>query len=249
MVYSNRELEARELIRNWLISEGQWNLEANLEQLTDLEGGFVDRFNFFMPYIPESSRESVLISGCSAGSEHFVARRFGFQKVYGTEVDKSLVDIATFRLEEESDFFVSHYDGVKLPFSDLSFSFVYSGHVIEHTYNPALYFAEHLRVIKSGGYFFLEFPNRYFYRELHTNTHSFEWLPLYLRNMVLRLFGSPLLNKNAEKRHMYNLVRTTLLPVSMWQIRHYLKNSKRGGRVIAIQYPAPGYVRCLLKIN
>lgn len=248
MLDPNRELQTRELLRQWLVSQNQWNLEDNLNQLTDLEGGFVDRFNFFLPHIPDYFRDSILISGCSAGSEHFVARRFGFQRVYGTEVDESLVDIASFRFAGENDFFVHHYDGINLPFPNFSFGFVYSGHVIEHTHNPYLYFAEHLRVVKPGGYFFLEFPNRYFYRELHTGTHSFEWLPLPLRNIVLRLFESRLLNTSAERRHLYSLVRTGLSPISLWQIRYYLSSSRRGGRIVATQYPAPGYVRCLLKI-
>lgn len=246
---NDRELQARKLIREWLISKNQWNLEDNLIQLTNIEGGFVSRFDFFVPYIPESFRESMLISGCSAGSEHFVARRFGFEKVFGTEIDDSLVDIARFRLKEEHNCFVSHYDGVTLPYSDSSISVVYSGHVIEHTPDPSRYFSEHLRVIKPGGYFFLEFPNRYFYKELHTGTNSFEWLPLKLRNLVLRLHELPILNHNVEKRHLYKLVRTTLLPISMWQIRRYLKRSRRGGVEVAIQHPEPGYVRCLLRVN
>lgn len=249
MKNEDREMQARELIREWLVSKHQWNLEDNLEQLTDIEGGFVSRFDFFVPYVSESFRESFLISGCSAGSEHFVARRFGFDKVLGVEIDQSLVDIARFRLEGEPNCHVSYYDGISLPYSDSSISVVYSGHVIEHTPDPSQYFSEHLRVIKPGGYFFLEFPNRYFSTELHTGTKSFEWLPLKLRNLILRLHELPFLNHNAEKRHLYKLVRTTLMPISLWQIRQYLKRSQRGGDVVAIQYPAPGYVRCLLKVN
>lgn len=249
MTPQEREVHANSMIRSLLTRQGQWNLEDNINQLHSTEGGFVSRFDFFVPFIPKQFLESILISGCSAGSEHFVARRFGFDNVFGTEVDTDLVEIAKFRLEDQPSYHVDYYDGMSLPYADASFSVIYSGHVIEHTSNPFQYFCEHVRVLKPGGYFFLEFPNRYHYKELHTGTLSCEWLPARLRSLALRLLENSFITPNAKKRELYRLVRTTLHPIGLWQIRHFLKKSHRTGEVVAVQYPALGYVRCLLKVN
>lgn len=237
--------EVRERILAFLRSQHQSNLEKNLEELLTLDGGFVERFHFFMPLIDETAKERLLISGCSAGSELLVARRFGFQELFGTEVTKELVDIARMRLQ--SGMMVDLYDGSHLPYKDNSFSMIYSGHVIEHTPSPRDYFAEHLRVLRPGGYFFLEFPNRYHTRELHTGLPSLEWLPLALRNKALSFMASSFSPAKKHQRPYYDLVRRTLQPVSVWQIRKYLRDfGTPRSRIIAIQMPAPGFVRMLL---
>lgn len=242
------DLSVKEMVLDYLKSQNQWNIEKNLAELLDLSGGFVGRFDFFLPFLSPASFESILISGCSAGSELIVARQCGFIRVVGTEVNKDLINICKARVSSKDNFTVDLYDGEALPYKNDEFDVIYSGHIIEHTPDPFAYFKEHFRVLRPGGFFFLEFPNRYHSIELHTATPSFEWLPLALRDLVLRLLSSRLSPYDQVKRSYFDLVRTTLRPVSIWQIKSFMKKAGLPtSRVVATQIPAPGFVRILVQ--
>lgn len=244
---SSQDEDARELLRAYLRSIHQPNVEKNVEELMS-STGYGDRFDFFVPYLHESAKERLLISGCAVGSEHIVARQYGFREICGTEVSTHYVDIARARLSGQEGFFVDKYDGDKLPYADNSFSVVYSGHVIEHTMSPFEYFREHYRVLQPGGFFFLEFPNRYHRRELHTGVRSVEWLPKPLRACACRVLGGPWSPLDDRRRLCYRDILNTLSPISIWQIRLFMyRVGGLASRVVAIQRPAPGFVRMLLR--
>jgi len=246
---SNRTADtARERLRAYLTKSGQWSVEKNIDELFDLAGGFVGRFDFFLPHLPEQAFDRILISGCAIGSEHIVAQRVGFKEAFGTEVSQELVDIAKLRLEGHSNCRVDYYNGLRLPYPAEHFTTVYSGHVIEHTSSPFEYFAEHMRVLKPGGFFFLEFPNRYHWTELHTGTFSFEWLPLALRSLALKAAASSFSPASAKNREFYDLVRRTLQPVSNWQLRQFMRKlGLKSSKIVATQVPAAGFMRALIR--
>ena len=241
------EERARLLLSDYLHRIRQPNVDANIEHLMS-QSGFRERFEFFVPKIDESAKESLLISGCAVGSEHLVAREFGFQKIFGVEVTSDYVSIARERLSDVKDTQVDFYDGRHLPYADNFFSMIYSGHVIEHTPKPYEYFREHLRVLKPGGFFFLEFPNRYHWKELHTGLPSVEWMPKTLRRLVLKALRSPR-SPLAEKTKLYlNDIEKTLQPISIWQVRLYLAGSGlSSSKLVSIEKPLPGFVRILMK--
>lgn len=243
-----KEERLREMVIAHLVGRNQRNLEKNIHELLDTEGGFVERFMFFVPMLDEAAKDRILISGCSAGSEFVVAKRFGFKAAAGVEIHQSLVDICRVRLEDDPDCEVAIYDGKKLPYSDGEFGTIYSGHVIEHTPEPFEYFREHFRVLRPGGFFFIEFPNRYHHTELHTGQQSFEWLPLPLRNAALDIMSTSLVTRDKRKRELYSIVRKTLKPISASLIEQYARKlGSRSTRIIATQVPAPGFMRVLLQ--
>jgi len=233
------EEATKESISQYLKNLGQINLEQNVNNLMNIDGGFIDRFNYFTPLINDETRKKMLISGCSIGSEMIVAKKFDFEEIYGTEVTTEYVNIAKKRLANDNSMHVDLYDGARLPYTDDFFSMICSGHIIEHTKNPRSYIEEHLRTLKKGGFFFLEFPNRYNLIELHTGEKSFEWLPLFLRNRLLKHLS--------KKKPLYNYVLKDLMPISIWQIALYSFFSKDRGIITSIQIPATGYVRMLIK--
>lgn len=235
----NLEGAAKNATSRYLDAIHQVNLEANLKNLFDIEGGYVSRFEYFSPYLRDSDKQRLLISGCAVGSEMIVAKRYGFQDVYGTEVSEEYVKIARTRLKNDPTIHVDYYDGRYLPYQDSFFSMIYSGHVIEHTSSPFLYLKEHLRVLSKGGIFFLEYPDRYHYVELHTGLKSYEWLPYGLRNLVLVFL--------ARKEKLYRDVLEGLKPVSIWQIKLYWLLAHEKYAIIDIQKPAPGYIRMIIK--
>jgi SAM-dependent methyltransferase len=232
----------------YLIEAGQSNPEINADRLFSLEGGFVSRFNYFLPYLDENAMHHLLISGCVAGSELIIARKYGFQEIYGTEISEEYIEIARLRLASAKGFHVDLYDGLHTPYDNEQFTMVCSGHIIEHTESPIKYFRECMRILSRDGYFFLEFPDRYHKIELHTNLPSVDFLPSPLRQLALKFLSSKLSPFSPIKRSYYNEVLKTLKPISVWQIRLYLVlNGYFKARILHKYSPAPGYVRMLIK--
>lgn len=242
-----REEACRILLKQYLTRIGQEPIDLNVDQLFAIEGtGVSSRFNYFVPRMPISTRQRLLVSGCAAGSEMIIARQYGFQEIFGTEVAQDYVDITRERLENQEGFEVLLYDGLKLPFPDNTFSAAVSGHIIEHTRSPFHYLKEHIRVLAAGGFLFLEFPNRYHATELHTGLPSLEHLPWPLRSIGLRYRASRFSRYSEAERKLYQAILRTLRPVSTWQIKLYLFFSGERSRVVHHYSPAPGFVRLLV---
>jgi SAM-dependent methyltransferase len=243
----DRETACQAVLREYLTRVGQEPVDRNVDELFSLESGVCDRFDYFTPRIPESARRRLLVSGCAAGSEMIIARRYGFQEILGTEVAPEYVQITQRRLVNSNGFGVVLYDGHRLPFSDDTFTAIASGHIIEHTPSPYDYLKEHMRVLAPGGFFFLEFPSRYHLVELHTGLPSLEYLPRGLRLLGLRYCASEFSIFSPNKRRLYESIRRTLQPVSVWQIKLYLLMMREWKpRVIHHYSPVRGYTRLLI---
>ncbi len=243
-----RERASRNRLVQLLVRRGQHGVEENTEQLFSLQSGVCDRFDYFSARMPPGTRRRLLVSGCAVGSEMLIARLYGFRQVCGTEVDAELVDIARERLDGATGFEVIQYDGRRVPYDDGSFTAIVSGHIIEHTPSPFAYLEEHLRLLATGGWLFLEFPDRYHPVDLHTGLPSLEYLPGPLRALALRYRASRFSRYSPEQRRRYLDVLGTLKPVSRWQIALFLWLSGNPGERIVHSYsPLPGYVRMLVE--
>jgi SAM-dependent methyltransferase len=241
------EAACRARLTEYLTRVGQQPVDKQAEELFSLDSGVRDRFNYFAPRMPESARPRLLVSGCAAGSEMIIARRYGFQEIFGTEIVRDYVEITNQRLLGHEGFRALLYDGRDLPFAGDTFSAVVSGHIIEHTPSPYDYLREHMRVLAPGGFLFLEFPNRYHHIELHTGLPSLEYLPAPLRSLGLRYLASRFSMFSPAQRRRYDDVRRTLQPVSVWQIKAYLSRmGYRNSRVVHHYAPVPGYTRMLI---
>ncbi len=212
---------------------------------------YESRFHYLHSVIgPEvfNARSRILISGCGVGSEMIVARKFGFGPVHGIEVEDIWCRTTRSRLRCIPDMHTSYYDGDYLPYVDESFEVIASGHVIEHTRDPALYIRESLRVLTPGGFLSLEFPHRHHHIELHTGLLSFEWLPRPVRNSVLLVLSSRLapLRPNAKSGYR-RILRTRLQQISMRGIRHMLRKSGYAASILDVVRPAPGIIRCVIR--
>ena len=191
---------------------------------------------------------NLLVSGFSVGSEMVVARYFGFGEIYGVEVEEFLVDICRDRLKYFPFMFPSFYDGNILPYQNEQFHVVTSGHVIEHTQNPALYLNECMRVLVPDGFLTLEFPNRYHKKELHTNLPSFEWLPRPVRNACLRLLSSRVSPFSDRVKDRYrSIVDTNLQQISVSGVKKILKRNGQPAFIRDITSAAPGIIRCIIQ--
>lgn len=239
----------RTQLRAYLTGIGQWSIDKNIEELVSLESGVCERFQYFLSKVPATVLARLLVSGCSVGSELIIARnQFGFQNITGTEVVADYIKIAHERLIGQEGIRVDLYDGKHLPYADNEFTALASGHIIEHTPSPYEYLCEHMRVLAPGGYFFLEFPDRYHPIELHTNLPSVEHLPWPIRDLALIYRASFLSPYPPEKRKLFSLVRRTLKPVSVDLIRKFLKSiDPKNSRILHHYEPAPGFMRLIIE--
>ncbi|WP_298067978.1 class I SAM-dependent methyltransferase [uncultured Mailhella sp.] len=97
---------------------------------------------------------SVLDAGCGEGEQMYITRTIlPDAEITGVDVSCSLIykDIGTFVACDLSK--------DKLPFTDESFDYVYSQHVIEHLEDPLHFIKECKRVLKPGGVLYIECPD------------------------------------------------------------------------------------------
>lgn len=231
-------------LRSYLRSVGQQHFEKNLAELI-APGNFEDRFAYFDRFVPPAAKNAILVSGSAAGTELVVARQHGFELAIGTEVKPFLAALATRRVAGIGRCWSVVYAGDQLPFREGAFSAVAAGHVIEHTPNPSEYLSEHLRVLRPGGFMFLEFPDRNHPIELHTQLVGFEWAPGPIRDRFYEyLTAAHWLN--GDQRRMYHEVRTELQALSVSDIARMLARGNRAARVSHAYKPAPGFVRMVI---
>ena len=145
--------------------------------------------------------KNVLVSGCSSGGELITFHEKGAKKVIGTEVNPKLIKLANIRVRNIKEIEVKLYDGEHIPERDNYFDIVNSSHIIEHTKDPEQYLVEHIRVLKKGGILMIEFPNKYFLKELHTRIFFIAWLPKDLINKCSRII--PKFIKNKKRKFYY----------------------------------------------
>jgi SAM-dependent methyltransferase len=201
----------------------------------------VDNLADFFPF-------PMLVSGFSVGSEMIAARRCGFERIHGVEVDRFLVSVTQARLREFPGMFPEFYDGCHLPYADRFFGVVASGHIIEHTADPEKYLWECVRVLRPGGYIALEFPHRYHQTELHTGLPSLEWLPRPIRNLAYRMASARLSPLPAHAKNGYRgILGTGLQQISKGRVRSDLRRSGVVCSIPRSEEVAPGILRILVR--
>lgn len=220
------------------------NRQANM--LFNLDG-YLSRFIFTDKVIPEGNRQRLLISGCATGTEILAALRSGYTEIVGTEVWDLYCQICKKRFSNDPRVSIFHYDGEEVPPSIGTFDVVMTCHIIEHTFDPKSYFLNHLAIVRPGGYFFIEFPTRYHLRELHTGLISLEWLPIWLRSLLISMISSKLFPLQKDVKAQYITIRNTLKPVSWLQMKSWLIYEGVNVRLVAMEKPAPGVIRVVLR--
>jgi SAM-dependent methyltransferase len=129
-------------------------------------------------------KDKMLEVGCGSG---FIANYFsniGFckQGTYAIDVidERKITDGFKFKLVEDT----------KLPFSDNTFDFIISNHVIEHV-GPREKQISHLkeinRCLQPGGIFYFAVPNRWRIIEPHYRLPFLSWLPKSLATPYIKL--------------------------------------------------------------
>jgi ubiquinone/menaquinone biosynthesis C-methylase UbiE len=255
--YSSRldtkiEDEVRRMLTDYYMPGYQERVDGYVEMCLAIDN-FTSRFDYVRSIIGEkyfNSQAMTLVSGFGAGSEMILARYFGLGKIYGVEVEQILVEATRKRLINYPLMYPVLYGGEVLPFESGVINIIFSGHVIEHTSHPALYLHELMRVLTPGGFLFIEFPNRYYYIEQHTNLPSLEWLPRPIRNYLIRMISSRYspLSKKAKLRYD-SIVSTNLQQISLSGIKKMLARTGYLTTIVNHTHATLGIIRCIIRRN
>ena len=98
--------------------------------------------------------------GCGYGALSYALLEKGTQ-VWATEIDSDKLKFAQDKLAKNKYFNSVLVKNERLPYDDCFFDIVFIFDVIEHMKNPAKMIQEALRVLKSGGYLYVEFTPYY----------------------------------------------------------------------------------------
>lgn len=218
-------------------------------QLIDIEN-YKGRLSEFlkMEKVSNFDSQKILVPGSALGGECFAALELGAAEVTGIEISKELVvksqEYAQSRAK--SNVFFYEFDGKVFPNS--RYDLILSGHVIEHSSDWREHLRECIRVSRPNGRIYLEFPSRFYFKELHTGLISFEWMPSKLRsaanNSTAKIYKLLGMHTKSIKRQS---IQDTLQQVSHSQIKNFL--SVNYGDTIMIRAsssPAPGIKRLII---
>jgi len=123
-------------------------------------GNIETSFNYFKKFgFPKAYK--VLDVGCSYGSLINHMYQSGYKNVYGVDLKDSKVSVGKKEYSKISKRLLS-YEGEVLPYEDDSFDVLMMFDVIEHIPNVEKFLSgEVARVLKKGGYFIFQTPNKY----------------------------------------------------------------------------------------
>lgn len=146
-------------------------------------------FAHLASYIPDLASRRILDIGAGRGDFVLDARAHG-ASAEGLELNPQYRERAAEKARARGEELVL-VDGVaeELPFSDASFSFVNLGEVIEHVQDPQRALREAWRVLEAGGLGYLSVPNRFGARDQHFHLWGVNWLPRFLADSYIALFG------------------------------------------------------------
>ena len=102
----------------------------------------------------------ILDIGCGYGALSSALLEKG-ARVWATEIDDQKLKFAQNKLAENKHFNSIRVENEALPYDDCFFDIVFIFDVIEHVKNPAKTIQETSRVLKSGGYLYVEFTPYY----------------------------------------------------------------------------------------
>jgi len=122
--------------------------------------------------------------GCGFGSNSAV---FGeeFDNVFCSDFSKSdLITCRKYMMRKERICYIAA-DAQSLPFKNEQFDLVTAFSLIEHIPGQEKMLSEALRILKKKGQLVLQFPNKYFFMELHSGIPFYCLVPDFMKQWIL----------------------------------------------------------------
>jgi ubiquinone/menaquinone biosynthesis C-methylase UbiE len=135
-------------------------------------------------------RNNYLDVGCGYGVNSYIFGR-GFNNVSCFDLSAKNLEECKRRISSEgnSRFSFVKGDAQSLPFKQESFELVSAFSLIEHVPNKRELLRELLGVLKKDGELVLQFPNKYFFVELHTGLPAYFVVPSFIKPWFLKKIG------------------------------------------------------------
>ena len=143
-------------------------------------------------YLSESEEQmeshDYLDIGCGYGVNSEVFGK-GLENIYCSDRDKvNLVKCKEYMNRTENVFYIAA-DVQSLPFKKEHFDFVTAISLIEHVTNQEQMLKEALRILKYNGQLVMQFPNKYFFMELHSGIPFYWLIPDFAKPWVSKKLG------------------------------------------------------------
>jgi ubiquinone/menaquinone biosynthesis C-methylase UbiE len=169
-----------------------WWLE---DQGTNRENLFLKKFKEIERLTGYFKNKLVLDMGCGSGAS-LVALSFLGAKATGLENDSYGADLELAKLRCSMYGInpnLTNSDALNTPFDDNTFDLVISTSVIEHIKDYPSYLKEIYRILKKGGFAYIQTNNRFWPYDSHSRLSFFNWLPHRLFELAVNIkFKRPL---------------------------------------------------------
>lgn len=217
------------LIRQrWQTYNREWMGEEKFEALvrSKVQSPVLQKrhISFLESTVGSLSGMSVLDLGCGEGG-FVVALKEKGAKAVGVDLSMDALEIARVQLLARPKLgnpgVLSQVEGHHLPFFDGTFDLVTSVDTLEHIPDLPEFFKEVSRVLKPGGRFYANTPNRHWPYETHCRMFFLHWVPLSLRPLIVRTFFPKRLKKIEKLRYLEALNLQTPTELTDLSCRHF----------------------------
>lgn len=223
------EKRVEDLIRQrWQTYNREWMGEERFEALvrSKVHSPALQKrhISFLESTVGDLSGLKVLDLGCGEGG-FVVALRERGARVVGVDLSMEALEIARVQLLARPNLgnpgILGQVEGHHLPFQDGTFDLVTSVDTLEHIPDLPGFFKEVNRVLKPGGRFYANTPNRHWPYETHCRMFFLHWVPLSLRPPIVRTFFPKRLKKIEKLRYLEALNLQTPAELTDLSQRHF----------------------------
>ena len=197
------EKQVEELIRQrWKTYNQQWMGEEKFEKLIQSKVNSDQLQHRHLSYLESNignlSDKVILDMGCGEGGFLVAVRKKGLKAV-GTDLSKMALDIAHLQMSCRPNLgnpsILIQSEGHHVPFADNTFDLITSIDTLEHIPDLNGFLKEISRILKKGGYFYANTPNRHWPYETHCRMFFLHWVPLRFRPFIVKTFFPKRLKK------------------------------------------------------
>lgn len=192
----NKNKQVEQLIRKrWKTYNLQWMGQEKFDDLVKKKvqsDHYQQRhLSFLESNIPDLNDRDVLDVGSGEGGFVVALKKRGM-RVLGVDLSKMALDIAHLQLScregIENPSILAQAEGHQLPFANNSFDLITSIDTLEHIPDLPGFLQEIQRILKKGGYFYANTPNRHWPYETHCRMYLLHWLPREFRPFLIKTF-------------------------------------------------------------
>lgn len=149
----------------------------------------MNHIDHILKIVPDLGQRRILDLGSGRGTFLVDAAKRKYV-AEGIEYNPRYIKTAQKRAEKEGvDIAVIEGAGESLPYEDNSFGFINAAEVLEHVQDPDKVVSEMSRVMTKDGIAYVSIPNRFGFFDPHFHVHFVNWLPRFLSDPFLFIFG------------------------------------------------------------